>query len=82
MYENETSQVMERNVYLTRACLIKTESDHCDTIKTMAAAKSTEEIIFCGNCDTDGCNFATPSTIAWPLMSILAVLFVVVKSIV
>ncbi|XP_037027824.1 uncharacterized protein LOC119068360 [Bradysia coprophila] len=78
VFENETSQVSERNVYVTRACSIKSEPDACDRFKNMLKGRANSELIFCGHCDSDGCNFAT-SIVAWPSMCILAVVLLVIK---
>lgn len=82
VFENETNQVTERNVYVTRACSIKSTPDACDRFKSMVTAIPNAELIFCGHCDSDGCNFAAPSTVTWPSMCVITVLLLVFKYII
>ncbi len=54
--ENETSQEIERHVYVTRACAIKSTPNVCERLKFMVAPIKDSELI-CGHCESDGCNF-------------------------
>lgn len=79
VFENETNQVTERNVYVTRACSIKSTPDACDRFKSMVTAIPNAELIFCGHCEGDACNTARAITSVWPPLCILAVLLLVYK---
>lgn len=79
VFENETNQVTERNVYVTRACSIKSTPDACDRFKSMVTAIPNAELIFCGHCDSDACNFAKPSILIWSPLCILAILLLLIQ---
>lgn len=79
VFENETNQVTERNVYLTRACAIKSTPDACDRFKSMVSAIPNAQLIFCGHCGSDGCNSAKPSAPVWPPLCIVAVFLLMIK---
>ncbi|KAJ6638377.1 hypothetical protein Bhyg_11112 [Pseudolycoriella hygida] len=79
VFQNETNQVTERNVYVTRTCSIKSTPDACDRFKSMLKPNPTAELIFCGHCDTDACNVGRMTTPLWLPLCIFTIVLLVMK---
>lgn len=79
VYENETNQVSEKNIFVTRACSIKSSPDACDRFKSMVAALPNAALIFCGHCESDGCNIAGPTIRIWSPLCVLGLFLLVFK---